>query len=381
MVPLVGAWTADLELAGAPSLAGQATVVIGNLSLLGTVVRSTDYGGQTRCRLVGGYGGWRKQVSAQGYGGGAVPLAHVLQDVALAAGETMGPVAAGLAGQAWGRLAGAGSDVLWQCVMRRLIPSWRVDASGVTQVTPWPTTPVTSPFTVTDQRPDQGIVIIATEDYASWLPGRTFAAPQLDGAFQIAGVLFQFGDEGQFRLEVLTGTTDRLLGPLAQFVDTRVQRTRFYGRYEYTLTTATTATVDATPVDRSLGLPDVKLQPLCGDSISSYMPAPGATCHIQFLNGDPARPTCVWTSGPPTTVAIGETPLPVAAALGTVAAFGAVETFALAVQTVLSQMTNGYSSLSPGQISTWNGAVETAQAALTTTAAAAVPTKTITAGP
>src|SRR5262249_44254035 len=141
LIPLVGAWTADLYLATDQTLSGPVPVTIGNLSLLGTVYRSEPYGGQTRARLVGGYGGWRQQVSAQGYGSGSgVKLSHVLQDVAAACGERVNVANDTSVGSAWTRagLGSVASDVLWALVGAGIIPAWRVDQSGVTQVTPWP---------------------------------------------------------------------------------------------------------------------------------------------------------------------------------------------------------------------------------------------------
>ena len=40
--------------------------------------------------------------------------------------------------------------------------------------------------------------------------------------------------------------------------------------------------------------------PIDGDSISVYTPPDGGECHVQFLDGDPADPVCVWTEGNPT---------------------------------------------------------------------------------
>ena len=122
---------------------------------------------------------------------------------------------------------------------------------------------------MTDQAPDEGRCTIATEDYASWLPSAAFTSPLTVGTLVNAGVTYTFDNAGDFRLEVLTGTTDRLLGPLRAFVDSRVAPTRFYGRYAYTVTAATTSAVDGTPVDASVGIPDLKGVPLTGDSISS----------------------------------------------------------------------------------------------------------------
>jgi hypothetical protein len=383
MIPLRGCWTADLELATAAPLSGSAVVSIGNLTLHGFIYRSEPYGGQVKARLVGGFGGWRQTIQQQGYGsGGGVLLAHVLADAASACGEQVAP-APGIIGTAFTRVEGPASDVLWQLVSQGFIPGWYVAPSGITQVTPWPSLPIGTPFTVTGQKPDEGIVQIATEDYASWMPGCTFTAPQLTGTYQNGGVVYNFGNDGQMRFEVLTGTTDRLLGALTAFIGKQIAPTRFYGRYAYSIVAATTETVDCTPQDLSLGLPTLQQVPLRSDAISSYLPPPGEDCDIMFLDGVPTAPICVWTGGPPETVAIGEVPAPLATA-------SAVETIAGALITVAA----GYvTALTPpgvpsGATATWAiaaPAIEALWAAFGTTVGTAVvaeiPTKTITAGP
>lgn len=314
LVPMVGAWSADLYLATDQAVSGAVPVTIGNLTLIGFVYRSDAYGGQTRARLVGGYGGWRTQVSNQGYGSNSgVKLSHVLQDVASACGEHMGPVGDATVGPAFTRLGlgGVASDVLWNLVGAGVIPAWRVDTAGVTQVTAWPASTVSTPFQVTDQRPDEGMVVIATEDYASWLPGASFTAPQLLGSFTVAGVHYHFDNDGTFRLEVLTGTSDRLLGALQAIIARQVAPTRFYGRYEYTISNPTETTIDCSPVDGSLGLPDFQGIPITADSATEILPPAGGTAHVMFIDGKPSRPQCVWTSNPTVAQILGGT-MPVA---------------------------------------------------------------------
>ena len=303
MIPLVGMWTADLELSGAGALQGAVTVIIGNMTLQGAVYRSSSFGGTTRVRLVAGAGGWRTVVPAQGYGNaGGVSCATVLNDVAAACGEAVNPPSGVMLGNAWTRPDDVASTVLWQLVAVGAIPSWYVDLTGTTQCVAWPASTISTPFTVTDQKPDEGLVVVATEDYASWVPGCSFSAPQLAGALTSAGVNFVWGEDGTFRLEVLYGTTDRFLGALAQFIQAQIAPTRFYGRYRYTISNPTSSTVDITPVNSKLGLPTHQGVSLGSDSIATYTPPDGGTCHVQFLDGDPAYPVVVWTSGTATVV-------------------------------------------------------------------------------
>ena len=310
VIPKVGAWTADVHLATQQQVSGSVAVVIGNLTLAGTVYRSDVYGGQVRARLVGGAGGWRTAIPSQGYGSAAgVGLATILGDAASACGESVNVTDNVTVGNGYARVAfptSVAGDVLWQMVSQGLIPAWYVDPSGVTQVKAWPTTTVSSPFTVTDQRPDEGMVAVATEDYASWMPGCRFSSPLLTAGetFTNAGVIYTWTDDGTFRFDVLTGDAhDRVLGPIQDIIDARVAPTRFYGRYAYTASNPSTDTIDASPVNPSLGLPDLQDVPLRADSIASFTPADGGACDIMFLDGVPTQPVCVWceadkTAGP-----------------------------------------------------------------------------------
>lgn len=302
MIPLVGVWTADLSLPAGEQISGQVEVVIGNLTLQGTVYRSEVYGGETRARIVGGYAGWRTQAPPQGYGSGTgLQLSTVLNDLAAVVGERINVVADTSIGNAFARVnftTSAASDVLWQMVREGFMSAWYVDPAGVTQTGAWPTTIVSSPFTVTAQNPGTGMVEIATEDYASWLPGCTFSSPQTQGELTNAGVTYTFRDDGTFRFEVLTGTTpgvDRVLGPLQQVIDRQTAPMRFFGRYEYIISNPSDATVDCAPVDTQLGLPELQAVPLVGDALASYTPPDGGKCHIMFLDGSSRKPVCVWT--------------------------------------------------------------------------------------
>ncbi len=302
MIPLVGIWTADLRLAANVQIAGQCTIIIGNLTLQGFVFRSEPFGGQIRARIIGGRGGWRRSVPPQGYGNpSGVLLSTVLGDVAAAVGEQLTVAVDRSIGAAFARVNFAdsvASDVLWQMLAQGFIPSWHVDVTGMTVTTPWATKTVTSQFVVTDQKPDEGIIEIATEDYASWMPGCVFANPLLTGTYTSAGVQYVWDNAGKFRFEVLTGDSeDRVLGPFQQIVQKEIAPLRFYGRYEYEITASSTSTIDGIPTDTDLGLPDVMSCVLRADSISSYLPPVGGKAEVQFTNGVPTRPVCVWTEG------------------------------------------------------------------------------------
>ncbi len=66
-VPSFGLWAADVVLESDSTVGATGPLVFGDVSLAGTVYRSFAYAGQIRARLVGGYGGWLKQVPAFAY--------------------------------------------------------------------------------------------------------------------------------------------------------------------------------------------------------------------------------------------------------------------------------------------------------------------------
>jgi hypothetical protein len=309
-IPLVGVWTADLELAGTGSLpSGIVPVVIGNLTLMGTVFRSESYGGQIKARMVGGYGGWRTSIPAQGYGSSSgVKLSAVLGDAAQAAGEQINVQNDTTIGNGFARMAfdtSVASDVLWLMIKLGFIPAWYVDPTGMTQNVAWPSATISTPFTVTAQHPDQGMIDIATEDYVSWMPGCSFTAPQLAATYTSNGVHYVWDGAGKMRFEVLTQTDtssseDRVLGPIQQVIQKEVADMRLFGRYQYTTSNPSSSTIDATPKNSKLGLPDLQNVPLRISGSAKVTPASGVDCDIMFADG--CVPVCVWCDQTPTEV-------------------------------------------------------------------------------
>lgn len=200
-IPLFGMWAADLTLATNDALPDAVPLVVGNLTLNGHVYRTAQYGGERRARVVGGAGGWRRTISARHYQlAGGIKLSLVLGDAALEVGEDVNVPTDQVIGSDFVRETAPASRVLRQLAG----PTWYIDPAGVTQIAPWPTTVVASDFTVTRQDGGQGVVEVATEDPASWLPGCTFSGPTIDGTYTNKGTRIAFDDGGKLRIEVLT---------------------------------------------------------------------------------------------------------------------------------------------------------------------------------
>lgn len=198
-VPSYGVWQGDVMLAEGTAISNPVTLTIGNLSLRGAVYRQATYAGAQRARLVGGAGGWRKSVPAQGYSSSSgVRLSTVLRDAAALVGEQVAIAADRVLGTAYVREAAPASRVL-----RQLADNWYVDGAGVTQIRERTRPTITSPFDVIAWDAAKGIVEVATEDYAAWVPGASFSAPTISPAQTISFARFHVDNRGALRLAVM----------------------------------------------------------------------------------------------------------------------------------------------------------------------------------
>lgn len=200
-IPLYGMWSADVALAGTQAVPELVTLAVGNLSMHGAVYRQVVFAGQRTLRLVAGFGGWRKPVRRQQYQlESGVRLSTVIGDAANAVGERVVVDVDRVLGRDWTRRAGPASDEL-----RRVAgATWRIDSAGTTRLDAWPVRPVRSQFNVVDQDGGRGVVEVATEDYAAWLPGATFSNAVVAPAQKNAGVTLSIEKDGRARLTVMT---------------------------------------------------------------------------------------------------------------------------------------------------------------------------------
>ena len=201
-IPYWGAISADVGFTTTSSVNLTGTLIIGDLSYKCTVFRSSEFGGSRTARLVGGYGGWRKNIPTQGYNlSSGVKASLVLGDCANIVGEQVTVVTDRSLGQQWAREEAPASRTLKQIAGIE----WWVEPSGVTRVGPRTNlTQITSPFEVLARTGGKGTVTIATEIYADWTPGRTFLIPGSATPVTISAVILTLGEGGKARLEVLT---------------------------------------------------------------------------------------------------------------------------------------------------------------------------------
>jgi hypothetical protein len=196
LFPLYGAWVGDVVLETPDDIAPNLTVIIGNLTLTGFAFRMAPFAGSRLVRMVGGFGGWRKPLPPKQYQNPAgIAVSLVLGDAAMEVGERVSVPTDGILGTNFVREAAPASRVLRQLAGA----NWHV-----TQVAVWPSVAIVSDFQVIDFKAGEGRMTVATEDYASWLPGASFASTFIQGTYDVDAVMYVFDREGTFRMEVLT---------------------------------------------------------------------------------------------------------------------------------------------------------------------------------
>jgi hypothetical protein len=205
-MPLYGTWSADVVLAESTMITTAVTLAIGDLSLVGSVYRQANFAGSRSARLIGGAGGWRKGLSRKPYANPAgLRRSMVIGDAAREVGEAVTLDADGTIGTFFVREAAPASRVLRQLAGAL----WWVDPAGMTHIGPRPTGAISSDFTVIHWSGKTGSFEIATDNYADWMPGKTFTAPTVSGTQTVSLVNLNQDNEGKLRLEVLAsgGTT------------------------------------------------------------------------------------------------------------------------------------------------------------------------------
>jgi len=201
VVPRYGRWSADVLVALDDVVPDVGPLVFGNLTLQGAVRRQALYGGSRSLRLVGGFNGWQKDVPAQQYRlSSGVRASLLLGDAARIVGERVNVPSDRVVGDTFTRANAPAAQLLAELAGA----FWYVDASGTTQIADWPAAPIRSEFVVIDQKGGAGVVTIATEDYAEWMPNKSFTSVFTQGTATVCGVRMHVSADGIARVEVLT---------------------------------------------------------------------------------------------------------------------------------------------------------------------------------
>lgn len=199
VTPRWGAWAADIVLSLSAEIPSTATsLVVGDLTLTGTVFRMASFAGSRSARIIGGFGGWPKSVSAQDYRGTSVMASTVLRDAAAAVGERIVMDAQDTNLRRFTREAAPAQRVLRQVAGS----SWWIAPDGTTHIGTRPSAAVKGDFVVVAWSGKLGKFEIATETLAEWIPGNTFTGPG-DGVQTISSVMIHSANNGKLRVGVL----------------------------------------------------------------------------------------------------------------------------------------------------------------------------------
>lgn len=171
-IQALGIWSADLLLDQVADIASgqQVSLVLGALTMKATSIIEGTFTGSTRVRLIGGFGGWRKQVPAKSYQHNAgVKKSTVLGDAASVVGEKVLIDSDGALGTAFVRQACPAARVLEQ-----VGDFWWMQPDGTTRIGARSSDQIVSAFDVVSAQLAIGQLFIATDVVEDWTPGRKF---------------------------------------------------------------------------------------------------------------------------------------------------------------------------------------------------------------
>lgn len=298
-VPNVGPWWADCVFEIAPDVSGPVTLVVGELSLTGTITENGTFAEQRRARVVAGAGGWATLVAAQHYhndltsdGGGGVRARTVADDAARLAGETIGTfaVADERIGADYVRESGLASRVLEDVIGGA---PWHVDYSGNTNVGERSTnTPNEDIYQVLDFDPREKLITLAVDDLSAVGVGsiitegldeqETIREIQVKVSADTARVIAWVGGTGTGR--------GRLAGLLRGIIET-VADDNLFGVYRYRVLAMSGNRTELQVVRQNGRLPDtIPLDMKPGVAGAHSKLTPGMVVLVQFIDGLPTLP-------------------------------------------------------------------------------------------
>jgi hypothetical protein len=183
-LPRWGIWTAHVKLASDKVLApgAAAVIVLGDLTLAGTVRQGGVFVSSAEYIIVGGKDGWAGTVAKRAYRTDTgVKLSQVATDLGIDAGErvVLLPGAERSVGYAWARAAGTASEAL-----DALGTPWHVGADGVTYLGERIEVPLpkTAKWSVESYDPARRMAVIglANDALAAWQPGTRVTGNSID---------------------------------------------------------------------------------------------------------------------------------------------------------------------------------------------------------
>lgn len=282
-IPAWGAWWIDVDLVGAHTMSGAVTCVIGGVTMRGAVVSGGAANGRSGYRIVGGRGGWGRKVPKRGYADDAgVKLATVLRDAAEAAGETLGHLPTTRLGGQFTRLEREASFVLHEVAPR----AWYVDFEGVTQLGRRPNTTYTGTAARTRVAPTEGVVELAIDNAAGFVPGVI-----VDGVGPASDVEISLEGNRLTARIYARALLPRRVAALSKLLDLLDPRRAFRAPVEYRVVGQDGDRFRLQPVRTALGYPDLARVPvrpgMAGHRADVQL---GELVLVSFIEGDPSRP-------------------------------------------------------------------------------------------
>lgn len=284
-LPKWGAWYADVEIGGADALTGAATLVLGDLTLVGTILSGGVWQSRARYRIVGGRGGWGKTIKGASYSNDAgLPYAKLLADAALACKETLGVAPVGVAGASYVRPEGRAALVLEQ-----LFPAgWYVDETGVTQIGARLPSVYLGKAVRFERDIACGMVSLAAEDVASLLPGCVvddITAIDVEHTLENDKLRTTVWGEGE------GAKAGSIADSMRGIVGTLTARHRFFAPWEYRVVTRSGERYALQPVRVSSGMPTLQNVRVRGGVAGAREHLTlGSLVLVSFVDGLPSRP-------------------------------------------------------------------------------------------
>jgi hypothetical protein len=292
-VPSVGPWFADVKLTEVKGAmpAGSIELVIGDVTLRGTVAAPSDtYGEQRSLRVIAGGGGWGKQLAARPYANDAGTKATaVASDAAAEAGETM---AAGISLPTtypahYIRNAGPASRTIEDAAGST---PWWVDYAGITQIGQRFVTVPGKGARVLDYDVSTQHVTLAVDSLTDVAIGTQLIDERWPGTLAVSSLEVSV-TSASLRVVAWVGKgADSLIESMRALI-ARLMPQGLFGKYRYRVIRMNGDRVDLQIVKKQSGLPDIATCDMWpGVSGVHVKLAKGTEVAVSFLDGDRSLP-------------------------------------------------------------------------------------------
>lgn len=295
VLPMNGAWTADLQVASDVPLTAnaEATIELPGLDLAGRIIRADVFAQRLRVRMTGGFFNWSEPQTTKHYRDADAD--QVLSDVGV---TTESPVGVPLL--YWTRASGTtGSTV--EAIARHVGHNWRVNPDGAVRLAAESPATVADPDAVEISRdPARGLVTLAVE-LATLLPGTQYRDDL------VGDVVYTVGDEA-LRCRYYTQARASVWGSLDRLIRFIKRDTLFLGQHTAeVIAQAADGTLDLMPDSDALRAQGLQAVPIRHGlpGVEVEVPA-GERVLLSFDGGDPTKPyASLWHEGQVTAVYIG----------------------------------------------------------------------------